>query len=220
MNCTVNLVPLAQLHARARARRRAGWLVVCAAAGLLVVSGRAFQFAAANGLQRLADEVSELDVQRSEMQRRLVAAGKRRAELTDQLRIVAQARRPQPWAARLLALTREAPEGVFLTAIEVNSRAAGAARGKEVAGSARPTVPPAGGAAKEGIALPKLPAEAHSVRLRGLAVDHGALLQFLNALQGLSGWEHVELVRATQEVYRNGSAVAFELACDIEESAP
>jgi hypothetical protein len=187
---------------------------------LLSVTGWGLQFAAASALQRLTDEVNELDVQRSEVQRRLVAAGGRRGGLADQLRILAQTRRPQPWAERLLILTREAPEGVFLTAIELSTRDGESTPAKEAVGTARAVAPPAGGAVKAGPPTPQPWAEAQTVRLRGMAVDHGALLQFLNTLQGLGDWKHVELVRATQAVYRTGSAVAFELACEIEETAP
>ena len=59
--------------------------------------------------------------------------------------------------------------------------------------------------------------EFQTVRLLGYALDHGALLQFLNALQGLPGWRHVELVRAAQEPFRTGQAVMFELDGEVEQ---
>jgi hypothetical protein len=59
--------------------------------------------------------------------------------------------------------------------------------------------------------------EFQTVRLLGYALDHGALLQFLNTLQGLPGWRHVELVRAAQEPFRTGQAVMFELDGEVEQ---
>jgi hypothetical protein len=54
----------------------------------------------------------------------------------------------------------------------------------------------------------------------GYALDHSSLLRTVNVLQALPGWEHVELIRATAEPFRTGTAVSFELACQAREDQP
>jgi hypothetical protein len=173
------------------------------AAGLLIAAGWSVQRAAAAVVARLSYEVAALEVQRTEAQRRLVNAGAQRSQLLARLQTVASARRPQPWAQRLTALTREAPQGIFLTAVTIAE------------GDRSPAAGPLGPAERN-----LSPSGRQSVRLLGYALDHGALIQLLNTLQNLPGWQQVELVRATAEPFRRGSAVAFELACQTQEDRP
>ena len=67
---------------------------------------------------------------------------------------------------------------------------------------------------------PTPPTPAHDVRLLGYALDHAALIQLLNTLQGSPDWQQVELVRATSEPYAGQTAVAFEFDCRSEELPP
>lgn len=220
MTCSVNLVPVAQVTARSRARRRTAWLTVCALAGLMLAGGWIMQFASAAALRQLQETIAATEVQRSEIQRRVVAANGRRAQLLDQLQTLAQGRRPQPWPQRLVALTRDAPEGVFLTALEVSTQEQTSPAPPRDSGATAASAVPAPGPAREGAAAPKTPTERCSVHLRGYAIDHGALIQFLNALQSAGQWQSVELVRANQEPFRRGTAVAFEFECRAAEATP
>lgn len=196
VGCSVNLVPASRLNALRRARRRSYWIGACTTSVLLVFAGWLTHQGAVTSLNHISARVYGLEVQRSDSQRRLVAASARRDELLQQLRIVAAARRPQPWAHRLVALTRAAPEGLFLTELRVatvsNQRTA------TTPGEVSPTV----------------------VTLLGYAVDHAALIQFIAALQELPEWSQVDLVRANQEPLGAGYAVAFEVSCKTEASAP
>jgi hypothetical protein len=223
MNCSVNLVPTARLHAHARTRRRNRWLAACASLAVLVAIGWSVQHAAQAALARLAEDVSALELQRSEVQRRLVSADAQRTHLLQRLEIVSAARRPQPWAGRLVRLTREAPEGVFLTSLDITAtdgdnpatRNAAPPRPAPVA-TGRETGKPAGTPPTDTAGKP--PSQA--VRVLGYALDHAALLQFVNTLQRLPGWQQVELVRATQDPLRGGQAIAFELDCRALEEDP
>jgi len=211
MNCSVNLVPEARLLARARARRRTAWLTACGAAGVLLAAGWGVLYTAGGALTRLEQRVSDLEGQRSQVQRRLVAAAAQRTELLGRLRTAAATRRPQVWARRLMALTQAAPEGVFLTSIDIVTLGAGSTgqgSGRNSAGAERP--PSRLIVAGDGM---------QSVRLKGYALDHAALIQLYNAVQNLPGWRQLELVRATSEPFRGGSAVAFELAGLTEEDS-
>ncbi len=216
MSCSVNLVPAMRLHTRRRARRGRLWLGFCASLCVLLATAWAAERTAASALARLADNVSELELRRTEVQRRLLLAQQQRARLIEQLQTVAGARRPQVWPRRLVALMREAPPGVFLTALHIDPPTAGEPGEK-------PALPPPAtqAAPQTPQAVQPAPPALRGVRLVGYALNHDALLQFLHALQSASGgaseWQHVELIRATQEPYQGGLLVAFELACRIEE---
>ena len=211
MSCSVNLVPKARLHARIRARRRLAWIGSCSALAMLLATAWGAERTASGALTRLSESVGIVEVQRTEVQRRLVLATARRTRLLEQLQSLAAARRPQPWARRLVTLTREAPEGVFLTMIQISAPASEVSRAPTGGSPAAPS--PARTEPRTSSPTP----EFQTVRLLGYALDHGALLQFLNALQGLPGWRHVELVRAAQEPFRTGQAVMFELDGEVEQ---
>ncbi len=213
--CSVNLVPTARLHARARARRQRAWLAVGAAGSLLWVAGWAVQRRAAAARAQAAEGLARVETQRAEVQRRLVAADAQRTQLLGQLETLAGVRRPQPWPRRLVALTRAAPPGVFLTAVHVTTPAA------EATASQRDTraSPAASGAGAQTRPAPSANA-GQTVRLLGLAQEHAALLQLIQVLQQLPGWQRVDLVRATLEPYGGSLAVAFELDCRTQEDAP
>ena len=211
MSCSVNLVPKARLHTRIRARRRLAWIGSCSALAMLLATAWGAERTASGALTRLSESVGIVEVQRTEVQRRLVLATARRTRLLEQLQSLAAARRPQPWARRLVTLTREAPDGVFLTMIQIGAPASEVNRAPTGGSPAAPS--PARTEPRTSSATP----EFQTVRLLGYALDHGALLQFLNALQGLPGWRHVELVRAAQEPFRTGQAVMFELDGEVEQ---
>jgi Tfp pilus assembly PilM family ATPase len=219
-----NLVPVIRLHTRRRARRGRAWLGVCTGISMLLATGWAAERTAATALGRLTDTVSALEVQRTEVQCRLVLADRQRGQLIEQLQTVVRARRPQSWPRRLVALAREAPAGVFLTGLHVDPPAASekgvgsllAPSGPE--GASQKTRP--GGATPLSPETPAPPAETRTVRLVGYALDHGVLLQFLHALQDSPDWRRVELIRATQEAYQSGLLVAFEMGCWTQEERP
>jgi len=213
MRCSVNLLPAVHLHARARARRRAGWVTLCAACGALVAGGWVVQHLAGRALARLASRAGELDARTAEVQRRLVAAHTERGELLARLETVAQARRPQPWPPRLLQLTQTAPEGVFFTHFSATSTDA---HTPNPGVPARAVPSPQAGSTGPGERAPLVQA----VRIMGYAVDHAALIQLLNTLQNQRDWQQVELVRATLEPYQSRLAVAFEFDCRTQEGVP
>lgn len=198
MNCSVNLVPVAQMLGHTRSRRKKAWFGVCLGAALLVVAGWALDRAAARDLRRVRDHVDALQARRSEVQRQIVAARAARATLAAQLETVARAGRAQPWPQRLITLARRAPAGVFLTQLSVITPE---------------TEPTPGGAAA--------PSPSHqAVTLLGYAVDHAVLIELLNTLQDLPDWQQVKLGRATLEPLGDGLAVAFEVEARTQETAP
>ena len=155
---------------------------------MLLATGWGAERTASAALTRLSESVGIVEVQRTEVQRRLVLATARRTRLLEQLQSLAAAHRPQPWARRLVTLTREAPDGVFLTMIQIGAPAIEVNRVPTGGSPASPS--PARTEQRTTDTAP----EFQTVRLLGYALDHGALLQFLNTLQGLPGWRHVELV--------------------------
>ncbi|HPM25045.1 MAG TPA: PilN domain-containing protein [Phycisphaerae bacterium] len=213
MTCSVNLIPGARVHARIRGRRRRLWLVTCGLAVVLLATGWGVERTASESVTRLSESVKGLEAQQAEVQRRLVLASAQCAQLLAQLETIGAATRPQPWPRRMLKLLQAAPEGIRLTSLNVEPSAPDNAR--------RAAPPPV---AASGVASPAAAGgtivEKRSVRLEGLAADHGALIQFLHQLQGLPGWERVELVRAKQESRADGTAVAFELDCCTREDQP
>jgi hypothetical protein len=211
MTCSVNLVPALRRHTRRRARRGCRWLGFGVGLCVLLATAWAAERTAASTLARLGDTVSALELRRTEVQRRLLLAQQQRTRLLEQLQTVAGARRPQLWPQRLVTLMRETPPGVFLTALHVDPPVVVEPAVPPPATQATAQTPDAHG--HDGSVTP--------VRMVGYALNHDALLQFLHALQSASGgcpaWQHVELIRATQEPYQSGLLVAFELACRIEE---
>lgn len=217
MSCSVNLVPPARAQARERLRRRRAWLGVAAAGVLALGAGMAMQHVAGAGLVRLSRRVDALEAEHSDVQRRLLTADGRRTALLQKLEVMAEARRPQPWARRLAELARAAPEGVYLR--EMRLAAADLENGAATAAglaSAATRAPAVAGAGQPVPVTP--PAPGHTeVRLLGYALDHAALLRLLNVLQDFPDFQQVELVRATLEPHGGGVAVAFELACRTRE---
>lgn len=216
MTCSVNLIPGARVHARIRNRRRRLWLVTCGLAVVLLATGWGVERTASESVTRLSESVKGLEAQRAEVQRRLVLESTQRTQLLAQLETIGAATRPQPWPRRMLELMQAAPEGIQLTSLNVepsvpdNTRRAAPPPGAAPALASGANTAAAGGAA----------VEKRAVRLEGLAADHGALIQFLHQMQGLPGWERVELVRAKQESHADGTAVAFELDCCTREDQP
>jgi|GEM_PF-569192 len=194
----VNLVPTVRLLARCRGRRQRIWLAVCAAGALLVAVGWGIQRSAGSVLTHLVAQVRTCETRGAELQRRLTAAAQQRAAALEEFETYAAIRHPQPWPARLLALSQLAPPEVFLTGLTITPP--GSAESRGAAAERRPLAADPVGTARQ-------------VRLRGYATDHAALIQLLNTLQTLPGWKQVDLVRATVEPFRSGSAVAFELSC-------
>jgi Tfp pilus assembly protein PilN len=210
MSCSVNLVPAARVQAHALATRRRIWISLCAAAALLLALGWTAQFATRRALAHLNHRADVLNAQRALLQTRVHAADQQRQDLLARLRLIAAARRRQPWAARLARLTRSAPEGIFLTHLDISPKPAQASAARPLpVGANRGSPPPQ---------VPPVPA--HDVRLQGLALDHTALIQFLNTLQSSPDWRHVELLRATSEPFAGRTVVAFEFDCRTEEPAP
>lgn len=212
----VNLVPVGRFQAHARRRRQSAWVVACTVAGVLAAAGWGIQRTLSGMLVGLARKVDHVELQCTEAQRQLIAGAARRSQLLAQLNTIATARRPQTWAQRLVDLTSDAPDGVFLTAIQIGSTDVSSAPAPANSPPRVTASPPPGKSAPP----PTAEDSAQRVRLTGYATDHAALIQLLNTLQNEPGWRQVELVRATSEPLRSGFAVAFELACLTREDQP
>lgn len=218
MSCSVNLVPVARLQARARLRRRASWVVACGIGVTGCASGWGLLYAARASVARAVASVHGIEVQCADVQRRIVAAGAQRDRLIERVNTLAAARRAQPWPARLVTLARETPDGVFLTGIQVEPIAAAVPTNMPEPPRAAPSA--AKSPTPQADPVPSAPVELRSVRLLGYAIDHAALLQFHNVVQRLPGLQQVELVRAVQEPFGATQAVAFEMDCRTREDTP
>lgn len=214
MSCTVNLVPALRSSARARTRRRGAWITVCAAVSVLLGIGWGTHLVACQALARLSQHVRALELRRTTLETRLSEANRARTELLDKLELIAGARRPQPWARRLLDLVQAAPDGVFLTSLNVAATSAADPNAGRTNRTARKEGTPPDASA------PAPRTEEQTVRLAGYALDHAALLQFVDALRAVPAWRNADLVRANREPYGSGLAVAFQLDCRLPEDAP
>ncbi len=208
MNCSVNLVPRNKLHTRRRARRRASWISVCLTAAAVGGLGVAMQFTARRAMAHIEDETEALTARRNEIRAQLATKHEAETELIGRLQTVAAAHRPQPWPRRLLALSERLPESIFLSVVQISppERKAGPDRSIPRARASREGAQPHP-------VMPDLAPQPQTVKLRGFAMDHSELLQFIRLLQGMPDWQEVKLVRATREPYGLGQAVRFELAC-------
>lgn len=211
MTCSINLVPEVRLHARARVRRRMRWLVAAgllASINLLIGLGHLAMY---RSVQTSTRELEFVQGQRGDVERRLLTLHAQRDALLEQLERALRARQLQPWPGRLVRLHEIMPEGVFLTTLSLASEdEAPESRGLR-------TVRPAGTGA---VPANETRAGGARVELRGFAVDHPALLQFLQALRELPDWRVVELIRAEREPFGSGAAVAFDLLCQPREGSP
>jgi len=210
MSCSVNLIPDTLARARLRGQRRKIWIGICSAAAVLLFIGWSVERAAAVSLRKTSESLSALEAQHAEVNQALAAVDAECAALLEQLQTVATARRPQPWPGRLVAMSGTAPGGVFLTRIRVSAPDESRASPRGVSFIS------ADATSDEDDARP---VASQAVQLFGYAADHEVLIQWLNAVQELPGWQEVELVRATLEPYGHGLAVAFELDCETVEGS-
>ena len=211
MSVSINLVPLPRILARRRRQHRNAWIALCGVAGVLCATAGGVRWVAADTLTKLASRLEAIERQQKDVEARQKANTARRTELVQQLETAAGARRPQPWAGRLVHLAHAAPEGVFLTTLTATPA---------ISVSPASAPPPAGAAKNDVKTAPPATALLQTVRLQGYALDHGALLQLYGTLERLAGVEGVALVRATQEPFRSGTALAFELECRAREDRP
>lgn len=210
MSAGVNLIPPARLHAWRRAVRRRRWIVICGAlAGLLVV-GVSLRWKAGGMVDDTSRHILVLQERRAEIERKLISANTEHGKLLERLRLIAAARRPQRWPQWLLQLNQEAPTGIVLAALDVSPAVAPRPPRSATRASAR----------QDPVVVQEIAKREQIVQLRGLATDHAELLQFLNVLQRIPGWQQVELVRAALEPYGRGMAISFELACRTMEELP
>jgi hypothetical protein len=221
MTCAVNLLPESCHNARQRAIRRNAWTGIVVAAGLLVLGSWPAVRATNRTITRLNGELGGVQVKQSELERQSLRAAIVRGGLLAQGRALMALRQSHPLPARLLQLAELTPSGVVFTEIS------GVALQRELESApARPTPQAPAKTGKKNArpkpqtafaAQPKAPLV---VQMTGFAVDHDELTRLIDALENVPQWGQVTLVRATQEPYGNGLAVAFQLECRPAEAQP
>lgn len=225
MTPLINLVPRECAEAFARARRRSFWVTANGCAALLALCAAAV-YSATQGLARGLETQMQLALDNQRQTRRQldeVLGQCRRAG--ERFRLIQEMQRPQLWAARLLQLSRHAPQEVLLTSIEVEPTAPAPVAGgaapqppSRVGPTPSPATPPGAGTPPASAApAPEAPPE-WIVRLRGLARDHDSVLMLAEAMRGVPGWYAPKLVRASLETHAGGSLVNFQLECRSREA--
>lgn len=216
MSCSVNLVPESRLVARRRIQRAWRWALLTGLTLGVFALGLGTRIIAARALEQHTRALADRRTERAEVLQRLTAASDERAAIVRRLKTLAAARHAQPWPGRLVALAEAAPDGIFLTTIEIatpadrktpSQRPTESRRSKKI-GQPPPPEPPAPPANAEQV-----------VHLRGYALDHAALLQLVNTLQDLPGWSQVELKRGTLGPLGGHMVVEFEIDCRAAEEA-
>lgn len=198
---SINLVPRAFVEACERRRRIRNWMAACGAtAGVVCMAATTVFVAGSHAAQARAAAVG-VDEQRVELQRKVVAATRRRDELVAKATTIAAIRREHRLAGQLVALAERTPDGVRLTRF--------ASRAAEPATASRPAKPSAADAPRTAV-----------TEIAGYAADHEQLNRFLRMLQEISDWGDVSLRRATTEKFGNGQAVAFQIECRQRRGTP
>lgn len=223
MTPSANLLPGAFLDARRRAQRVRAWVgaafVALLAAGALAVAW----VHAARALDRVTRRVAVIEEGRQSIERQLHASRAARDDALFRLRVLAAARRPQPWPAQLVALARSMPDGVVLTKLSVEPQAS-PTPAPAAAAPATPTGAPAAAAPTSSPAATTRPgasaARVFPVQLAGFASDHEQVSSLADRLRRLPGWGSVELTKAARQPLGGGHAVAFELTCRVAEDSP
>lgn len=203
MSAFANLVPAACLQRQARGKRRNVWL--CAALGGLFLLTAFWALGAhrAAAVERLGRERDDAQARFEALERALTGSLAKRDELAASFEQLSALRHPQPWSRRLAALTRHAPPRVVLTALTSEAKPTRAPRGPAATTDAH----------GQRNAIPS------TVTVRGMALDHEALIRLIRAMERIEDFADVELVRASREPYRNDFAIAFELSCLVQEEA-
>lgn len=209
--CSVNLVPAAFRHRRARLRRGRRWSHVAGAFAALVALGWTGTLLAGSAVRGLSSELNALRTQQGELEQQRGLKNQQEERAINRLAVVAATRRPQPWPGRLARIAAAIPEPVALSALEIATVQRVAPRPVSVSpGQPSPAL----------VAAPALPLEGRLLTLRGHALDHASLMQFIRALEALGDWAPVELVRANVEPFGTGTAIAFEVLCHEAEVSP
>lgn len=211
--CTVNLVPAAYRHRRARLRRGRRWSHVAGAFAGLVALGWTGTLLAGSAVRGLSNELGVLRGQQAELEQRRNTENQEEERAINRLAVVAATRKPQPWPGRLARIATATPDAVALSALEIATVQRPAARVVPVSTGQPPsktTPAPA----------PAPPEDQQVVTLRGHALDHASLMQFIRALEALGDWAPVELVRANVESFGSGTAIGFEVLCHEAEVSP
>ncbi|GAF79460.1 unnamed protein product, partial [marine sediment metagenome] len=193
-------------------------------AGVAVATSWLVLRATDQAVDRLTRQFAAAQTRRSELDRQLILATKIRNDLAGRGRALSALRQAHPLPAHLLALTRQAPDGVVFT--ELRGQPAGDSRQPVQFRAKTARLPPANTPNQEAAA----PAESIAatserppplvVQMSGYAVDHDELMRLISALQRLPLWEQVVLLSATREPNDNGEVLAFRLECLQLASGP
>jgi len=217
MSCAVNLLPESCHNAHVRAVHRNVWTGILVSAGLLVVGTWVALRASDHALGRLGRELNGLQLKQSELDRQSTLATRIRNDLVSQGRALCALRQEHALPAQLLQLARTAPAGIVLTQISTN----GSGRAGPPGGT-QPNLlrPPAASTGRPQTATAATERTGRVASMRGYAVNHDELTRLIEALQHISQWNRVELLRAAREPYRASTALAFQLECRPPEIVP
>ena len=201
MSAFMNLVPDACLQRQARGKRRNVWLGAGLSCVVLLLAFWALGAHRAAAAERLGHTLDDARARLETMEQALTSGLAKRDALTASFDQLSALRHPQPWSRRLAALTRRAPPRVVLTALTSEAKPTRAPRGQAGTTDAH----------GQRNAIPS------TVTVRGMALDHEALIRLIRAMERIEDFADVELVRASREPYRNDFAIAFELSCLVQE---
>ena len=212
MNLSTNLVPAACLERHVRRTRRNVWLGVGVTGGFVVLvlwAWGAYEAAAADRFRRQLDDAR---ARLGSTERALTSDLAKRGELLAALDHLSTLRHPQLWSRRLATLTRNAPLQVVLTELKMEA-------GHDRSATATPSALGRRnrGSSGKDVQVEEQARSRHTVFVKGLALDHEALIRLIRAIEDIEDFDEVEMVRATREPYRSAFAIAFELKCRVKD---
>lgn len=202
MSTAINLLPASYRQRRRRDRRFQIGLTVAAIAlsiELLVGIGLHVRAGTTRGVLIEAERARESVAQ---FRQKIVAPAKQVATLQQQLAMARKLRTTHAWSRLLATLADLAPERVMLNEITTNPPK---------------WTPPVASSAKLAASKQKIPPPAvliKGVTIRGCAMEHSDLAEFLTALGQARPFATVTVKEARRDTVLDQPMIAFELECE------
>jgi hypothetical protein len=193
----VNLIPANRLAAQRRRRRTRAWIVAGAGwAGLVIAACIGVEARWGVDPSAVAEQITQADQRITDLNNKL-NEGRRRLNETEIARQTVLSVTDQPdWSILLAIFGRSTGEDIVLRDLSLKPD-------QQTQPSATKSAQPKG----------------FALQVRGFGRTQPAVSQFVLRLQEIGLFDDVRLVRTGREPVLNTSAVSFEIACTIRESA-
>lgn len=214
MNCSVNLLPVAMVHARNRLDRGRAWAVACGTALVAIVAVWTVRWVNDQIELRLLDHARAIARESADKTREIVLCRARAGESAARLvRLDMHSQRCR-WPERYEQLAATAPAGVVLAELAVRP----STDVDPAAAVAKASSPLSPNAAPKQVEPPRRTQQ--RFRVVGYAADHAQIAGLINALSALPGCSDIQLVSAVNDPRFPEYSVRFECTGVSEEATP